>query len=194
MVRTLDHSANGQGLCINNLQSTGSEQISSGNVGLDCHGRHYNSHQGFSNHFHYSHTPNSNQTSSHKTKSASGSQNASSSSKRNQYNEPVRIELVKQGKDLRTYLCVKNIPCRYTKKELKDEINISHKGRFSALDIIADKKEPKKQTNMGYFFIDFKHPLFVVDFYEEYQGKTWELHNSDKKVCIFYGRNPKKEC
>lgn len=101
---------------------------------------------------------------------------------------------MKQGENLRTYLCVKNIPCRYTKKELKDEINIAHKGRYSALDIIADKKEPKKMTNMGYFFIDFKHPLFVVDFFEEYQGKTWELHNSDKKVCIFYGRNPKKEC
>ena len=49
-------------------------------------------------------------------------------------------------------------------------------------------------TNMGYFFIDFKHPLFVVDFYEEYQGKTWQLHNSDKKVGIYYGRSPKKEC
>jgi len=49
-------------------------------------------------------------------------------------------------------------------------------------------------TNMGYFFIDFKHPLFVVDFYEEYQGKTMELHNSDKKIGIYYGRTPKKEC
>lgn len=49
-------------------------------------------------------------------------------------------------------------------------------------------------TNMGYFFIDFKNPLFVVDFYNEYQGKTWELHNSDKKVGVYYGRNPKKEC
>ena len=49
-------------------------------------------------------------------------------------------------------------------------------------------------TNMGYFFIDFKHPLFVVDFFEEYQGRMWESHNSDKKVMIFYGRSPKKEC
>ena len=89
---------------------------------------------------------------------------------------------------------MKNIPCRYTKKELKDEINRNHKGRYSALDIIEDKKEPKKMTNMGYFFIDFKNPLFVVDFYNEYQGKTWELHNSDKKVGVYYGRNPKKEC
>ena len=57
---------------------------------------------------------------------------------------------------------------RRLEKELKDEINRTQKNRYSALDIIADKKEPKKMTNMGYFFIDFKHPLFVVDFYEEY--------------------------
>ena len=103
------------------------------------------------------------------------------------------MELVKQGKDTRTYLCVKNIPCRYNKKELKEEINRTHKNRYSNLDIITDKKEPKKNTNMGYFFIDFKHPLFVVDFYEEYQDKNWQLYNSDKKVGIYYGRNPKKE-
>ena len=95
--------------------------------------------------------------------------------------------------DLRTYLCVKNIPFRYNKKELKEEINRTHKNRYSNLDIITDKKEPKKMTNVGYFFIDFKHPLFVVDFYEEYQDKNWQLNNSDKKVSIYYGRNSKKK-
>ena len=136
--------------------------------------RPYNSHNQFPIHFN-PHTPNSNQKSSAGlTKSASGSQNASSTSKSNRSQaEPVRVDLVKQGKDLRTYLCVKNIPCRYNKKELKEEINRTHKNRYSNLDIITDKKEPKKNTNMGYFFIDFKHPLFVVDFYEEYQDKNW---------------------
>ena len=112
---------------------------------------------------------------------------------KNNSNEPVLIDRVKQAQDLRTYLCVKNIPCRYSKKELKDEISRTHKGLFSSIEIIADKKEPKKMTNMGYFFIEFKHPLFVVDFYADYQGKTWELHNSEKKVGIYYGRNPKRE-
>lgn len=138
----------------------------------------------------------SNQKSSGHTKSASGSQNASSTSKSNRmnYSEPVRIEQVKQALDLRTYLCVKNIPCRYSKNQLKEEINKNHKNRYSTIDIIFDKKEPKKMTNMGYFFIDFKHPLFVVDFYEEYQGRTWEKANQDKKVIIYYGHHPKKEC
>lgn len=198
MVRTLDCPLRGGTLGINNLQSTGSEQISrSGNVGLDALNKHYNSHgQSFYNsQFHVPHTPNSNHKSSTHTKSASGSQNASSNNKSNRssFNEPVKVEQIKLGKNLRTYLCVKNIPCRYSKKELKDEISKTHKNMFWGVDIISDKKEPKKQTNMGYFFIDFKHPLFVVDFYEEYQGKTWELHNSDKKIGIYYGRTPKKE-
>ena len=143
-------------------------------TGSDHMMRPYNSHNQFPIHFN-PHTPNSNQKSSAGlTKSASGSQNASSTSKSNRSQaEPVRVALVKQGKDLRTYLCVKNIPCRYNKKELKEEINRTHKNRYSNLDIITDKKEPKKNTNMGYFFIDFKHPLFVVDFYEEYQDKNW---------------------
>ena len=84
------------------------------------------------------------------------------------YSEPVKVEKVKQGEDLRTYLCVKNIPCRYSKKQLKEEINKTQQNRYATIDIIPDKKEPKKNNNMGYFFIDFKHPLFVVDFYEEY--------------------------
>ena len=76
---------------------------------------------------------------------------------------------MKNGKDLRTYLCVKNIPYFLSKQQLKDEINRKHKNRYSTLEVIIDKKESKKMTNMGYFFIDFKHPLFVVEFYEEYQ-------------------------
>ncbi len=84
------------------------------------------------------------------------------------FSEPVKVDKVKQGEDLRTYLCVKNIPCRYSKKQLKEEINKTQQNRYATIDIIPDKKEPKKNNNMGYFFIDFKHPLFVVDFYEEY--------------------------
>ena len=80
------------------------------------------------------------------------------------------MELVKQAKDLRTYLCVKNIPCRYSKKELKNEIDKTHKNKYGVLEIIPDKKDTKKtkMTNQGYFFIDMKHPLFVVDFYDQY--------------------------
>lgn len=196
MIRTLEDPIKAGALGIsNNMQSTESEHIYRSNtkVSLDLFCRHYNSHNQFPVHY-GRHTPNSNKKSSNKTKSASGSQ-ASSTSKsvRNNNSEPVDIERVKQGQDSRTYLCVKNIPCRYSKQELKNEINKSHKNRYTALDIIKDNKEPKKMTNMGYFFIDFKHPLFVVDFYEEYQGKTWELHNSDKKVGIYYGHTPKKD-
>ena len=118
-------------------------------------------------------TPKSHQKSSTNTKSAPGSQNASSTSQRahNRGNdEPVMIDLVKEGKDLRTYLHVKNIPCCYSKKQLKEEVNRCHKGRYWTIEPIPDKKHDseKTTTNKGYFFIGFKHPLFVVDFYEQY--------------------------
>ena len=149
-------------------------------------------------HMQHSHTPKSHhQKSSNHTKSASGSQNASSTSQRGarmSNDEPVKIEFVKQAKDLRTYLCVKNIPCSYSKKQLKEEINRQHKGRYWTIEPIPDKKEPEKTTNKGYFFIGFKHPLFVVDFYEQYQGKILEPSLCKNKVGIYYGHNPRKDC
>lgn len=173
----------------------------SGNIGAELmYRQHRHSQMLLPGHMQHSHTPKSHhQKSSTHTKSASGSQNASSTSQRghNRTNndEPVKIELVKQAKDLRTYLCVKNIPCSYSKKQLKEEINKQHKGRYYTIDPIPDKKEPEKTTNKGYFFIGFKHPLFVVDFYEQYQGKVLEPSVCKNKVGIYYGHNPRsKDC
>ena len=112
------------------------------------------------------------------TNSASGSNHHSQSTTSNpkrSNDEPVKIELVMQAKDLRTYLHVKNIPCSYSKNQLKEEINRCHKHRYWRIEPIPDKKHDSdksstKQGNKGYFFIDFKHPLFVVDFYKQYQG------------------------
>ena len=132
-------------------------------------------------------TPKSLQKSSSNVNSSYGSHGASSTSRGARGNDdPIRIEAVKQAKDLRTYLHVKNIPCCYSKKQLKEEINRCHKGRYWTIEPIQDKKqtivqegakkneEQKTASNKGYFFIGFKHPLFVVDFYEQYQGQMLE--------------------
>ena len=95
------------------------------------------------------------------------------------------IEKVKRGEDLRTYLCVKNIPIKYTRKELEDEINQTFLGKYHRIDLTKAKDDAQK--NPGYFFIELKHPVFVIDFYYEYSGRTWAKYKSKKAPVICYG-------
>ncbi len=67
-----------------------------------------------------------------------------------------------QAIDTRTYLCVKNIPCRYSKKELKDEINKTHRNMFWNVDVISDKKEPNKKVPViGYVLPKYENTPYL---------------------------------
>ena len=99
--------------------------------------------------------------------------------------DPCDIEKVKRGEDLRTYLCVKNLPIKYTKKELEEEINLTHANKYHRIDLTKAKDDQVK--NPGYFFIELKHPLFVITFYDEFQGRTWSKYKSKKAPSICYG-------
>lgn len=50
----------------------------------------------------------------------------SSGKTKSQEREPVLPDRVKSGEDLRTYLCVMNLPNKYTHAELVCEINETH--------------------------------------------------------------------
>lgn len=102
-----------------------------------------------------------------------------------QEREPVILDKVKSGEDLRTYLCVKNLPNKYSHTELVAEINETHIHKYS--DIKLPKAKDNDRNNPGFFFIDMKHPLYVVDFYSVYQNRQWKEHKSGKRAEIFYG-------
>lgn len=85
---------------------------------------------------------------------------------------------------------IKNIPVRYTQKQLEAEFEQTHKGTYSCLDFPQAKDNPL--NNLGYCFIDFIHPLFLVDFYHTYKGHEWSLYNSKKKLEIRYGTKKAK--
>jgi hypothetical protein len=81
----------------------------------------------------------------------------------------VDVEKIKTSQDLRTYLCIKNLPCRYSKEEFKSEVDRNHFNRYTTVNYIPDKKDlSKKSVNRSYIFIHFKHPLFVLDFANEF--------------------------
>jgi|JI6StandDraft_1071083.scaffolds.fasta_scaffold15801_3 hypothetical protein len=41
---------------------------------------------------------------------------------------------------------------------------------------------------MGYAFINFLHTKFIPDFYQKFDGKRWEMFNSEKICSLTYAR------
>jgi uncharacterized protein YdbL (DUF1318 family) len=117
--------------------------------------------------------------------SKGSSQTFSSGKAKSQEREPVIPDKIRSGEDLRTYLCVMNLPNKYTHAELVGEINETHQHKYS--DIKLPKAKDNERNNPGFFFIDMRHPLYVLDFHSLYQNRQWRQHKSGKRAEIYYG-------
>ena len=87
--------------------------------------------------------------------------------------------------DFRTSVMIKNIPNKYDQTSLLKELNQNHHGKYDFLYLPIDFQN---HANVGYAFINFVHPLFIVDFYRELKNRKWAKFNSNKKCDIKYGR------
>lgn len=95
------------------------------------------------------------------------------------------LEKIKRGEDLRTTVMIRNIPNKYNQSNLLIEINKNHKERYDFLYLPIDFQH---QANVGYAFINFLHPLFILDFFKEFHRRKWSRFNSQKICDIKYGR------
>eukprot|EP01089_Gocevia_fonbrunei_P022467 TRINITY_DN909_c0_g1_i6.p1 TRINITY_DN909_c0_g1~~TRINITY_DN909_c0_g1_i6.p1 ORF type:complete len:414 (-),score=80.03 TRINITY_DN909_c0_g1_i6:3-1244(-) len=91
----------------------------------------------------------------------------------------LHIEKVISGEDRRTTLMIANIPNKYKQKMLLTELNVHHEGHYDFLYLPIDFKN---KCNVGYAFINFVCPRYLVKFYEEFQGRRWNIFNS-VKIC-----------
>lgn len=66
---------------------------------------------------------------------------------------------------------VKNIPCRYTYNEIKQDFEKNHKSHFNDLKLPTDNSGPK--TNRAFCFINMRHVLYVYDFIFDKQNYHW---------------------
>jgi hypothetical protein len=99
------------------------------------------------------------------------------------------IKSIASGEDQRTYVMMRNIPNQYTREKLISEINETHEGTFYLLHLPIDSTS---KLNKGYSFMDFHHPLFLVDFYKTYNGCSWkQAAKSTKKIQFSYGKRDK---
>eukprot|EP00826_Nyctotherus_ovalis_P026088 TRINITY_DN2035_c0_g1_i5.p2 TRINITY_DN2035_c0_g1~~TRINITY_DN2035_c0_g1_i5.p2 ORF type:complete len:147 (-),score=25.78 TRINITY_DN2035_c0_g1_i5:273-713(-) len=101
--------------------------------------------------------------------------------------ENFRIYLrdVLTGVDLRTTVMIKNIPNKYTQKMLLDKINSNHSMEYDFLYLPIDQNN---NCNMGYAFINFTSPYYILRFYAEMSAKKWEKFNSEKRCQLAYAK------
>ncbi len=99
-------------------------------------------------------------------------------------NKGLDIEKIKRAEDLRASLYVRNIPNKYTQMDLIAEFE-KHQSKFDFLYLPIDFGSG---ANVGYAFINFVHPLFIIDFYNEFMGREWSKFKSRKICDIKYAR------
>jgi hypothetical protein len=97
----------------------------------------------------------------------------------------VNLEHVISGQDERTTLMIRNIPNKYTSKMLLEKIDRLHSNRWDFFYLPIDLKN---NCNVGYAFINFVEPTFIVPFFEDLNAKYWERFNSEKICDLTYGR------
>ncbi|GJQ15033.1 hypothetical protein GpartN1_g6824.t1 [Galdieria partita] len=95
------------------------------------------------------------------------------------------VEKVHSGEDTRTALMIRNIPNKYNQRMLLATLEENHRGKFDFFYLPIDFKN---RCNVGYAFINFRHPTYIVPFYFEFHGRRWGRFNSEKVCEITYAR------
>jgi hypothetical protein len=78
---------------------------------------------------------------------------------------------------MRTTIMIKNVPNKYSQRALLDVIDVNHSGKYDFFYLPIDFRN---KCNLGYAFLNFIHPIYIVDFVVEFAGKRWDRYNSEK--------------
>jgi len=105
----------------------------------------------------------------------------------------IDIQALKNQTEIRTTVMVCNIPNRYTRSELMDELDAKETlvGAYNFLYLPIDFKN---NCNLGYAFVNMRTTNHVLAMYETMQGSHWELSVRSSKICkLKWGRVQGKE-
>lgn len=97
----------------------------------------------------------------------------------------IYIDRIIAGLDKRTTLMIRHIPNKYTLKSITDEINHRFKYKYNVFYLPIDYTN---SCNLGFAFINFLNPLYIVDFYEQFRGRKWQKFLSEKRCELAYAK------
>lgn len=97
------------------------------------------------------------------------------------------IDAVRTAKDKRTSLMIRNIPNKYTQSMLLNEFKESGHGP-GKIDFFYLPIDFRNKCNRGYAFVNFKDYHDIISFYEEFNGKGWNIFKSEKICTVTYAR------
>lgn len=89
------------------------------------------------------------------------------------------------GKDKRTTLMIRNIPNKYNQKMMLQLLEEQFEGVFDFFYLPIDFRN---KCNVGYAFINFVHPIYILRFFDRFNAQTWPRFNSDKICELTFGR------
>ena len=88
---------------------------------------------------------------------------------------------LRSGEEMRTTLRVANIPNKYTRQMLVDELDEKHRSCYDFLYLPIDFRN---KCNLGYAFINMITPSDVVSLHKNLRGESWKQSRSEKKADI----------
>ena len=102
----------------------------------------------------------------------------------------INIENIVNGKDKRTSVRIMNIPIKYSVDDLIKKIDLTmgfdEKKIYRNYDLFYLPMSKNNPKNLGYAFINFIHPLCIIDFYNKLSGL--KLKNEHKECHITYAK------
>ena len=97
----------------------------------------------------------------------------------------IKVDTITKGKEKRTTLMIQNIPNKYSRQMLVDELNDKHRHCYDFLYLPIDFRN---KCNLGYAFINMITPADVVSLHNNLRGQSWKQSRSEKKADVKWGR------
>lgn len=97
----------------------------------------------------------------------------------------VSIENIYKNLDRRTTLMIRNIPNKYTMKLLIPEMDSFLANMYDFFYLPLDFEN---NCNLGYGFINFIDPLYILMFFDKFKGRKWKRFNSNKACNLSYAK------
>lgn len=103
----------------------------------------------------------------------------------------VDLDKIRRGVDVRTTIMLRNIPNKIDQVQLKEIIDQTSFGKYDFMYLRIDFAN---NCNVGYAFINFEDPFYIIDFVESKAGQRWNKYNSDKIAEVSYATIQGRDC